>query len=106
MRGRVLVVVAALFLTTVSFSLSSPVSAAPLCFGMPATHVMQPGEGNFLGTDATDVVVGTKGPDVITTSVTNEANDPDFVCSGGGDDDLNVEGYGSKVDGGRGNDFC
>lgn len=104
MQGRVVPIVAALLMTIVPLALPSPVSAAPLCFGMPATYVMQPGEGQYLGTDATDVIVGSSGPDVISPSVTNESNDPDFVCSGGGDDDLNVQGYGSKIDGGRGND--
>src|SRR6188474_1486261 len=92
---------AALLLAAVSLGMRPAiVSAAPLCFGKPATHVMQPGEPVYLGTAGDDVVVGTAGPDLINPAVTPGGTD--LACGGGGDDGVAVAGPGSKADGGAG----
>jgi Ca2+-binding RTX toxin-like protein len=100
-------------------------AATPTCFGKPATHVMQPGEGTYdTRNGLVDVVVGTSGADTIrgpgefgpTTDVGDylcggPGNDRIFGSAGpdhinGGDGDDNVEGWrgADVVQGNAGND--
>lgn len=85
---------------------ATAVGATPTRFGKPATHFMHTGDPMYLGTAATDVVVGSDGDDVVATdgNFGSTAGGTDLVCGGGGNDRIFVGGPGSKADGGLGND--
>jgi hypothetical protein len=101
-RTRSLLPLAALLLAAVPFRLH-PASAfaAPSCFGKPATHVMQPGEGTYVGTPGDDIELafGGGGTDLA-------CGGPGSKAAGGlGADSFVAAYFGATADGGSGNDL-
>jgi Ca2+-binding RTX toxin-like protein len=101
MRLRLLACTALLFVASAALP-SIPVSAAvPRCHGKPATHVMKPGDPEYVGTPDNDVVVGSPSDDVMNLGPTGGS---DIACGGGGNDIIFLGRPGSIADGGPGAD--
>jgi len=87
--------------------MSAAQAAVPTCFGKPATHVMQPGEGSYeTRTGVVDVVVGTSGADYIYgPGEFGPATDVgDYLCGGGGNDYIRGSAGPDHINGGDGDD--
>ncbi len=81
-------------------AVSSAASAAPKCFGQPATIVGTAGDDVLKGTPRADVIVAKGGHDVI-----DGRGGKDRICAGTGNDKVRG-GYGADwVSGGWGNDW-
>jgi len=97
----------AVLLVSPFLSMTTAQAATPTCFGKPATHVMQPGEGTYYTrTDVVDVVVGTSGVDAILgPGEDGPATDVgDYLCGGAGNDRIFGSAGPDHINGGDGDD--
>ncbi len=78
---------------------SAAQDATPTCNGLPATDILNPGAGVFVGTGADEVIIGTPENDIILGMGGN-----DTICGGGGRDKLLGGDGNDALSGGRGRD--
>ena len=103
-RTRLAVVGVAAFAAAAFLPINAATAAVPTCFGKPATHVMQPGEGTFTTRAGhVDVVVGSSGPDsIINPYVYSDVGD--YLCGGPGNDYIHGSAGPDRINGGDGDD--
>ena len=109
MRRPTLVLVLTLALLAPLVAPGAARAAVPTCGGLTATKwkpdAVVNGVAQFNGTTGRDVIVGTIGPDAISTAAPNGNDDAgDYVCGRGGNDRINTYAGPDRVWAGAGDD--